>query len=91
MSSTFFHEDFFMKIFIPPSFLFCEFSSYQLMAKECICILSSGKLLPAGLPRNSVVRIIDRPDMTTAIYHGCEATNQKEKQTNKCAGFVRID
>ena len=38
------------------------------MAKECT--LSTGKLSLGGLPRNSVVRITDRPDMTSAVYHG---------------------
>ena len=38
------------------------------MVKECI--LSTGKLLLGGLPRNSVVRITDRPDMTSVVYRG---------------------
>ena len=33
-----------------------------------------------SLPRNSVVRLTDRPDMTIAVYRGCKATRQ---QTNK--------
>ena len=41
-------------------------SSCQLMAKECM--LSTGKLPLGGLSRNSVVRINDRPDMTSAVY-----------------------
>ena len=47
-------------------------SSCQLMAKECT--LSTGKLPLGGLPGNicSVVRITDRPDMTSAGYHGRE-------------------
>ena len=43
-------------------------SSCQLMAKECM--LSTGKLPLGGLSRNSVVRINDLPDMTSAVYHG---------------------
>ena len=38
--------------------------------------LSTSKLPLGGLPRNSVVRITDRPDMTSAVYHGCRATNK---------------
>ena len=28
-----------------------------------------------NLPRNSVVRLTDRPDMTLAVYCGCKTTN----------------
>ena len=49
-------------------------SSCQLIAKECM--LSTGKLPLGGLPRNSVGRITDDPDMTSADYHGPKATNQ---------------
>ena len=44
------------------------------MAKECT--LSTGKLPPGGLPRNSVVRLIDYPDMTSAVYSGCKTTDE---------------
>ena len=37
---------------------------------------STGKLHPGVLPRNSVVRITDHPDMTSAVYHGHKARNQ---------------
>ena len=47
------------------------------MAKQCT--LSTGKLPPIGLPRNSVVRITDRPDITSAVYLGLKATNQTNK------------
>ena len=40
--------------------------------------LSTGKMPLGGLPRNSVVRITDRPDMTSAIYPGCKAKNQAD-------------
>ena len=47
------------------------------MAKECM--LSTGKLPLGGLTRNNVVRILvritDRPDMTSAVYRG-----RKEQQ-----------
>ena len=35
------------------------------MAKEYM--LSTGKQPPGGLPRNSVVRITDHPDVTAAV------------------------
>ena len=47
------------------------------MAKECA--LSTGKLPPRGLPRNRGVRIIDCPDMTSAVYCGHNATNETNK------------
>ena len=43
----------------------------------------SGKLPLEDLPSNSVGRITDHPDMTSAVYHGHRATNQTNKQTNK--------
>ena len=48
------------------------------MAKECT--LSTGKLPLGGLPRNSVVRITDHPNMTSAVYCGCKAINQTNKK-----------
>ena len=50
------------------------------MAKECM--LSTGKLPLGGLPRNSVVRISDHADMTSAVYGGHKATKQTNKQNN---------
>ena len=44
------------------------------------CTLSIGKLPSGGLPRNSVVRITDCPDMTSAVYRGRKATNRTNKQ-----------
>ena len=46
------------------------------------CMLSTGKLPLEGLPKNSVVRITDRPDMTSAVYHGHKASNQTIKQNS---------
>ena len=34
---------------------------------ERMYTLSTGKLPPGGLPRNSVVRITDGPDMTSVV------------------------
>ena len=44
------------------------------MANECT--LSTGKLPLGGLPRNSVFRINDHPDMTTAVYCGHKVSNK---------------
>ena len=62
-----FDEDLVMKLFLRPFFLFYCFkkSSCQSMVKGCA--LSTGYLPRGGLPRNSVDRITDRPDMTSAV------------------------
>ena len=39
-------------------------------------MLSTGNLPRGGLPRNSVDRIIVRPDMTSAVYRGRKASTQ---------------
>ena len=31
-----------------------------------------------SLPRKSVVRLTDRPDMTLDVYRGCKTTNQQQ-------------
>ena len=51
------------------------------MAKGCA--LSSGYLPQGGLPRNSVDRITDRPDMTSAVDRGCKASTQTKKKTGR--------
>ena len=33
-----------------------------------------------SLPRKSVVRLTDRPDMTLDVYRGCKTTNQQQQQ-----------
>ena len=63
--------------------LLIEKSSCQLMAKGCA--LSTGYLPRGGLPRNSVNRITDRPDMTSAFDRGRKASTQTNK--NKYAIF----
>ena len=32
------------------------------------------------LPRKSVVRLTDRPDMTLDVYYGCKTTTQQQQQ-----------
>ena len=44
------------------------------MAKGCA--LSSGYLPRRGLPRNSVDRITERPDMTSSVDRGRKASTQ---------------
>ena len=51
------------------------------MAKGCA--LSTGYLPWGGLPRNSVDRITDRPDMTSAVDRGRRASTQTNKQTHQ--------
>ena len=54
--------------------------------------LSTGKLLPGGLPRNSVVWINGRPDMTSAVYRGRKAQKQTKKTTTICLPMkIRTD
>ena len=50
------------------------------MAKECT--LSTGNLPTGGLSRDSVVRITDCPDMTSAVYHRYKATKQTKTKQN---------
>ena len=47
------------------------------MAKECT--LNIGKLPPGGLPRNTVVKTTDCPELTSAVTMDVK---QKSKQTN---------
>ena len=49
------------------------------------CALSTGYLPRGGLPRNSVDRITDRPDMTSAVDRGRKASTQTNKQTKRAA------
>ena len=57
--------------------------SCQLMAKECT--LQS----LVGFPRNTVVRITDRPGMTSVVYRGRKISIQANKQT-KYLGIIRV-
>ena len=51
------------------------------MAKGCA--LSTGYLPWGGLPRNSVDRITDRLDMTSAVDRGRKASTQTNKSISK--------
>ena len=41
-----------------------------------------------SLPRKSVVRLTDRPDMTLDVYRGRKTTIQQQQQIHKCKGMV---
>ena len=51
------------------------------MAK--VCALSTGYLPRGGLPRNSLDRLTDSPDMTSAVGRGRKASTQTNKQIMK--------
>ena len=51
--------------------------------------LSTGNLPRGGLPRNSVDRITDRLDMTSAVHRGHKAlTQQQQQQQHKTDTFL---
>ena len=61
------------------SFRFFKKGSCQLLAK--VCARSTGNRLGGlSLPRKSVVRLTDRPDMTTDVYRGRKTTIQQQQQ-----------
>ena len=41
-----------------------------------------------SLPRKSVVRLTDRPDMTLDVYHGCKTTIQEQYNNDCVAGWL---
>ena len=91
-SGTSFREDLVMKLFLGPFFLFRCFkmSSCQLMVKGYA--LSTGYMPRGGLPRNSVDRITDHPNMTSAVQRGCKASTQTNKSfihESECIIFVQ--
>ena len=43
-----------------------------------------------SLPRKSVVRLTDRPDMTLDVYRGRKTTNQQQQQLITCTEFNYI-
>ena len=87
-SGTSFREDLVMKIFLRPFFLFRRFkkSICQLFAKGLA--LRTGNLPRGGLPMNSVDRITDRPDMTSAVDRERKALAQQQQQQHKTYTFL---
>ena len=43
-----------------------------------------------SLPRKSVVRLTDRPDMTLDVYRGRKTTMQQQQQHGRGAGYVCV-
>ena len=58
------------------SFRFFKKGSCQLLAKVC-ARSTVNRLGGLSLPRKSVVRLTDRPDMTLDVYRGCKTTMQQ--------------
>ena len=58
------------------SFRFFKKGSCQLLAKVCAEVLVN-RLEGLSLPRKSVVRLTDRPDMTIDVYCGRKTTKQQ--------------
>ena len=54
----------------------------------CTCTLRIDKQRLGGLSMNSVVRITDHPDMTSAAYHGRKTTNQTNMKTRFYRGII---
>ena len=59
------------------SFLFFQKGSCQLLAKVC-ARSTVNRLGGLSLPRKSVVRLTDRPDMTLDVYRGRKTTIQQQ-------------
>ena len=43
-----------------------------------------------SLPRKSVVKLTDRPDMTLDVYRGRKTTNQQNQQINEEGDGLRL-
>ena len=61
------------------SFRFFKKGSCQLPATVCAQVLVN-RLGGLSLPRKSVVRLTDRPDMTLDVYRGRKTTMQQQQQ-----------
>ena len=66
------------------SFRFFKKGSCQLLAKVCARKVLVNRLGGLSLPRKSVVRLTDRPDMTLDVYRGGKTTNQQQQQSFLC-------
>ena len=62
------------------SFHFFKKGSCQLLAKACARSTVYNRLGGLSLPRKSVVRITDLPDMTLDVYRGRKTTIQQQQQ-----------
>ena len=43
-----------------------------------------------SLPRKSVVRLTDRPDMTLDVYHGCKTTMQQQQPLKPSSKLLKV-
>ena len=64
------------------SFRFFKRGSCQLLAKVCAREVLVNRLGGLSLPRKSVVRLTDHPDMTLDVYRGRKTTMQQLKPDN---------
>ena len=46
--------------------------------------------LGLSVPRNSALRITYRPDMTSAVYHGCKKANQTKQKHFDCNTITSV-
>ena len=78
-----------MKIFLRGHFSSSADSRRAVNGEKCT--LSTGKLSAGGLLRNSVVKITDLLDITSAVYHGREAKiKQNQNLTDKILPFCGL-
>ena len=64
----------------PSAFSRRAFVSYW---RKCVHEVLLNRLGGLSLPRNSVVRLTDRPDMTLDVYRGRKTTTQQQQQLNE--------
>ena len=69
------------------SFHLFKKGSCQLLAKVLHEVLVN-RLRGLSLPRKSVVRLTDRPDMTLDVYRGRKTTIQQQQQSFNCANVI---
>ena len=43
-----------------------------------------------SLPKKSVVRLTDRPDMTLDVYHGRKTTMQQQQQSSNTPSYIEL-
>ena len=61
--------------------------SYRQLLVKYVHKVLVNRLGGLSLPRKSVVRLTDRPDMTLNVYRGRKTTKQTNKQTGKIGIF----
>ena len=86
-SSTFFHVDLVMKIFLRPLIQEEQLSVNGKRMFTKYWLTASGESCPG-----TVVRITDSPNMTSAVYRGCKALNQTKtyEPHHEKTGFLQM-